>query len=144
MDEQLTQNDLEEFKKQLIEALCDNNQVKQDVINSVPEYLKPYAHINPYAPDALEQIETVTKIMHPESVSVHPAWIQKLIDKGLVDTDGRTVIANSLETVAAAIRDNEKIIVTSNHLKRFVKISDGKYYSISQIKDVLSVVNGKK
>ncbi|MCR4790934.1 MAG: hypothetical protein K5839_07650 [Treponemataceae bacterium] len=66
------------------------------------------------------------------------------VSKGLVDEDGKTVLANSLETVAIAIRDNEKIVVTSNHLKRFVKMKDGKHYSMAQIKDVLSVVNGKK
>jgi len=144
VEERLTQQDLEDFKNALIEVLCENQEVKDSVKESVPDFLKPYAHINPYAPDALEQIETVTQIMHPEAVSVHPAWVQKLIDKGLVDTDGKTVIAISLESVASTIRDNEKIVVTSNHLKRFIKIKDGKHYSMAQIKDVLSTVNGKK
>lgn len=144
MEEQLTQKDLEDFKNMLMEALCENQEVKNSVKESVPDYLKPYAHINPYAPDALEQIETVTKIMHPETVPAHPAWVQRLIDVGLVDTDGKTVIANSLETVAAAIRDNEGIVITPNHLKRLVKSKDGKQYSLAQIKDVLSTVNGKK
>ncbi len=141
MEEQLTQNDLEEFKKGLIEALCDNNQVKQDVINSVPEYLKPYAHINPYAPDALEQIEIITRIIHPEAVPVHPAWVQKLIDKGLVDTDGKSVLANNLETVAAAIRDNEGIVVEKYHLQRFIRAATKKPYSSSIILKTLEKLN---
>lgn len=141
MEEQLTQSDLEELKKALIEALSDTDQVKQDVINSVPEYLKPYAHINPYAPDALEQIETVTKIMHPEAVPVHPAWVQKLIDKGLVDTDGKTVLANNLETVAAAIRDNEGIVVEKYHLQRFIRAATKKPYSSSIIRKTLERLN---
>ena len=67
MEEQLTQKDLEDFKNMLMEALCENQEVKNSVKESVPDYLKPYAHINPYAPDALEQIESITKIMHPET-----------------------------------------------------------------------------
>lgn len=144
MKNQITQTTLKQLKEVIIESLCKSKEVRTHVKESLPEHLQPYAHINPFDPDAEEQIGTITRIFHPEAFPPHSAWIQKLVDKGLVDEDGKTVLANSLETVAYAIRDNEQIVVTSNQLKRFVKMKDGKHYSMTQIKEVLSVVNGKK
>ena len=90
MKEQITQQDLDNLKNVILEALSEDKEVKESIKRAAPDYLKPYAHINPYSPDASEQIKTVTKIMHPEAVPVHPVWIQKLIDKGLVDEDGKS------------------------------------------------------
>ena len=74
-------------------------------------------------------------------VPAHPAWVQRLIDVGLVDTDGKTVIANSLETVAAAIRDNEGIVVEKYHLQRFIRAATNKPYSSSIILKTLEGLN---
>ena len=137
----MLQKDLDDYKKVLMEALCEREDVKKSVKESVPDFLKPYAHINPYSPDALEQIDTVTKIIHPESVPVHPAWVQKLIDKGLVDTDGKTVLANSLITVATAIKNNEEIVVQKYHLERFIRAKTKKPFSSSQILKTLEDLN---
>lgn len=142
MEEKLTQQDLEDFKNALIEALCENQEVKNSIKESVPDFLKPYAHINPYAPDAFEQIETVTKIMHPEVVPVHPAWVQKLIDKGLVDTDGKTVIAKSLEAVAKEIMKNN-IQVSNIMLNRFINGKNNKPYSKQSINLAIEYANAK-
>lgn len=74
-----------------------------------------------------------------------PTWIKPLVDVGLVDTDGKTVLAENLETVAAAIRDtpNQVLVITQHHLKRFIKASDGKSYSESAIKKALNLINTK-
>lgn len=142
MEGKLTQQDLEDFKNFLMEALYENQEVKNSVKESLPDYMKPYAHINPYSPDALEQIETVTQIMHPEAVPVHPAWVQKLIDKGLVDTDGKTVIAKSLEAVAKEIMKNN-IQVTNIMLNRFINGKNNKPYSKQSINLAIEYANAK-
>ncbi len=73
-------------------------------------------------------------------------WVQKLMDAGKVDTDGKTVLANSLDSVAAELRDMKEFkntIITKYHLKRFVKASDGKPFSESSIKKAVNLANLK-
>ena len=87
-----------------------------------------------------EQIKTVTKIMHPEAVPVHPVWIQKLIDKGLVDKDGKTVIAKSLNDVAITIME-QGIQVNNVLLNRFIDGKSGQPYSDSSKKHAVKYAN---
>lgn len=69
-----------------------------------------------------------------------PLWIQRLIDDGLVDTDGRTVLTNSLMTVAAHIRD-QNIVVTQHHLNKFIKPGSLTPYSKSTILKTIEAIN---
>ena len=142
MSEQLSQEDLEIIKKNLIESLYIQDCVKIDVQNNCPEYLKPYADINPFSADAKEQIAQRMSIIHPETIQSHPVWIQNLIDKGLVDEDGKTVIAKSLGDVAAELMDNG-IIVTNVMLQRFLNGKTGKAYSDSSINQAIFYANTK-
>lgn len=151
MGKKLSKKDLENYKQLIIESLCDRNDIKNDVIEAMQdklskeefEKIKPYANINPFAPDADDQIAQLYAILNPECLPQYPEWIQKLIDDGLIDSDGKTVLAKNLRIIAAAIRDNQKIEVQKHHLERFVKAATRKPYSSSQIKKVLEVVNSK-
>ena len=142
MSEQLSQEDLETIKKNLIESLYLQDCLKTEVPNNCPEYLKPYADINPFSADAKEQIAQRMSIIHPETIQSHPVWIQNLIDKGLVDEDGKTVIAKSLGDVAAELMDNG-IIVTNVMLQRFLNGKTGKAYSDSSINQAIFYANTK-
>ena len=142
MSEQLSQEDLEIIKKNLIESLYLQDCLKTEVPNNCPEYLKPYADINPFSVDAKEQIAQRMSIIHPETIQSHPVWIQNLIDKGLVDEDGKTVIAKSLEDVAVEILDNTGN-VTNVMLKRFINGKNGKPYSTLSIKQAVVYANIK-
>ena len=142
MNEQLSQEDLEIIKKNLIESLYIQDCLKTEVPNNCPEYLKPYADINPFSADAKEQITQRMSIIHPETIQSHPVWIQNLIDKGLVDEDGKTVIAKSLGDVAAELMDNG-IIVTNVMLQRFLNGKTGKAYSDSSINQAIFYANTK-
>ncbi len=142
MSEQLSQEDLETIKKNLIESLYLQDCLKTEVPNNCPEYLKPYADINPFSADAKEQIAQRMSIIHPETIQSHPVWIQNLIDKGLVDEDGKTVIAKSLEDVAVEILDNTGN-VTNVMLKRFINGKNGKPYSTLSIKHAVVYSNIK-
>ncbi|MBP5567638.1 MAG: hypothetical protein J6X54_00270 [Treponema sp.] len=141
MKNQITQTTLKQLKEVIIESLCKSKEVRTHVKESLPEHLQPYAHINPFDPDAEEQIGTITRILHPKAFPPHSAWIQKLVDKGLVDEDGKTVLANSLLTVATAIIDNEKIVVQKYHLSRFINPKTNKPYSSSHILKTLDSLN---
>ena len=65
-----------------------------------------------------------------------------MIDKGLVDEDGRTVIAKSLESVASEIMKNN-IQVTNVMLKRFVNGKTNKPYSMQGINLAIELANSK-
>ena len=65
-----------------------------------------------------------------------------MIDKGLVDEDGRTVIAKSLESVASEIMKNN-IQVTNVMLKRFVNGKTNKPYSMQSINLAIELANSK-
>lgn len=77
-----------------------------------------------------------------ESVPAHPAWVQRLIDSGLVDTDGKTVIAKSLEAVAREIMKNN-IQVTNVMLKRFINGKNNRPYSNQSINLAIEYANSK-
>ena len=138
MSEQLSEEDLKIIKENLIKSLYEQDCVKIDVQNNCPNYLKPYADINPFSEDAEEQIEQRMSIIHPEAIQRHPEWILTLIDKGLVDEDGKTVIAKSLGDVAAELMDNG-ITVTNVMLQRFLNGKTGKVYSDSSINQSLEL-----
>ncbi len=142
MSEQLSREDLEIIKKNLVNSLYEQDCVKKEVQDNCPEYLKPYADINPFSEDAEEQIAQRMSIIHPEQIQSHPVWIQNLIDKGLVDEDGKTVIAKSLGDVAAELMDNG-IIVTNVMLQRFLNGKTGKAYSDSSINQAIFYANTK-
>ena len=142
MSEQLSREDLEIIKKNLVNSLYEQDCVKKEVQDNCPEYLKPYADINPFSEDAEEQIAQRMSIIHPETIQSHPVWIQNLIDKGLVDEDGKTVIAKSLGDVAAELMDNG-IIVTNVMLQRFLNGKTGKAYSDSSINQAIFYANTK-
>ena len=142
MNEQLSQEDLEIIKKNLIESLYIQDCLKTEVPNNCPDYLKPYADINPFSEDAEEQIAQRMSIIHPETIQSHPVWIQNLIDKGLVDEDGKTVIAKSLGDVAAELMDNG-ITVTNIMLQRFLNGKTGNPYSDSSINQAIFYANTK-
>ena len=142
MSEQLSREDLEIIKKNLVNSLYEQDCVKKEVQDNCPEYLKPYADINPFSEDAEEQIAQRMSIIHSETIQSHPVWIQNLIDKGLVDEDGKTVIAKSLGDVAAELMDNG-IIVTNVMLQRFLNGKTGKAYSDSSINQAIFYANTK-
>ena len=142
MEKDSSENKLSKLKNVIIQELCDEPLAKQTIKESVPDFLKPYAHINPYSPDAEQQIEEIMNILHPKAAKKQPDWIQKLIDKGLVDEDGRTVIAKSLESVASEIMKNN-IQVTNVMLKRFVNGKTNKPYSMQSINLVIELANSK-
>jgi len=70
----------------------------------------------------------------------YPKYMKVLIDNGLIGADGKTVITNSLETVAFAIKE-QRIVVTNIMLKQFLNGKTGKPYSDSSIKKVIEMVN---
>ena len=140
MNEQLSQEDLEAIKKNLIESLYLQDCLKTEVPNNCPEYLKPYADINPFSEDAEEQIAQRMSIIHPETIQSHPVWIQNLIDKGLVDEDGKTVIAKNFNEVALVIMESG-IQVNNGLLSRFIDGKSGQPYSDSSIKHAVKYAN---
>lgn len=115
-----------------------------DALNYWEDFYTPYDEI-----DDLERFEKSLKFDNAnefivkviENKPVMPSWKKKLIDNGLVDTDGKTVLASNLETVTNAIRDYTNLVITRGHLKDFIKFSDGKPYSPSAIKKALIVTN---
>ena len=110
-------------------------------IHDLPDFAKPYANINPYSEDADKKILEIFGIMHPEVIQRHPVWIQHLINQGLVDIDGKTVLASNLRSVAAAIKENEKIVVQKYHLQNFISAKTGKKYSRSQVLKTLEDIS---
>ena len=110
-------------------------------IHDLPDFAKPYANINPYSEDADKKILEIFGIMHPEAIQRHPVWIQHLINQGLVDIDGKTVLASNLRSVAAAIKENEKIVVQKYHLQNFISAKTGKKYSRSQVLKTLEDIS---
>jgi hypothetical protein len=79
-------------------------------------------------------------IIHPETIQSHPVWIQNLIDKGLVDEDGKTVIAKNFNEVALVIMENG-IQVNNVLLSRFIDGKSGQPYSDSSIKHAVKYAN---
>lgn len=89
----------------------------------------------------LSQTKTIAELQNQITMSEYiPAWIRILMDKGLIDSDGKTVITDSLEAVAFAIK-NQRIIVTSVMLQRFINGKTNKPYSPSAIKKAVEAVN---
>ena len=140
MSEQLSREDLEIIKKNLVNSLYEQDCVKKEVQDNCPEYLKPYADINPFSEDAEEQIAQRMRIIHPEQIQSHPVWIQNLIDKGLVDEDGKTVIAKNFNEVALVIMESG-IQVNNVLLSRFIDGKSGQPYSDSSIKHAVKYAN---
>lgn len=87
-----------------------------------------------------EQISQIS--LQTEKLMYIPKWIRVLMDKGLVDTDGKTVIANRLDSVVYAI-DEQGIVVTNVMLKRFVNGKTGRPYSESSITRAIDLLNAK-
>ena len=140
MKTEITKEECERIKKVLIESLSEIEELKPD-INDLPDFAKPYANINPYSEDADKKILEIFGIMHPEAIQRHPVWIQHLINQGLVDIDGKTVLASNLRSVAAAIKENEKIVVQKYHLQNFISAKTGKKYSRSQVLKTLEDIS---
>lgn len=91
----------------------------------------------------ISQSEQISQLrLQITKLEYSPQWIRVLMDKGLVDTDGKTVIANSLDAVAYAI-DEQGIVVTNVMLKRFVNGKTGKPYSNITIKKAINLINTK-
>ena len=115
-----------------------------DALNYWEDFYSPYDET-----DDLERLEKSLKFDNAnefivkviENKPIMPPWKKKLIDNGLVDTDGKTVLASNLETVTTAIRDYTNLVVTRGHLKDFIKFADGKPYSPSAIKKALIFAN---
>ena len=92
----------------------------------------------------LETTEDENKTILSTAVQdmIIPEYIKKLIDKGLVATNGKTVITNSLDSVAQAI-EAQDIIVTNIMLEQFINGKTGKPYSDSSINKAIELVNSR-
>lgn len=89
----------------------------------------------------LSQTKTIAELQNQITMSEYiPTWIRILMDKGLIDSDGKTVITDSLENVAYGIRD-QNIVVTNIMLQRFINGKTKKPYSSSAIKKAVEMVN---
>lgn len=67
-----------------------------------------------------------------------PEYIQQLIDKGLIDTDGETVLARSLNNVAECLYNILKDSLSKNHFIRFKQAGTNKPYSQAAIKSAIT------
>ncbi len=70
-----------------------------------------------------------------------PDYLKELINKGYIDSDGETVLANSLDTAAIGMQEVLKIPLTYNHLARLKQAGTKKAFSKSTIKKAINTVN---
>lgn len=137
--EQLTNLDL---CKMFAAYITESTEIKQNIEKKSPDYLHPYIGINPWGEESSKEIIKITSLIHPENRISHPKYIQELIDIGLLDTDGKTVLAKSLEKIAHEIL-KMNIEVTNHHLMKFINGKTNKPYSKQAINHAIEYANAR-